>query len=1096
MGRSAGGSDSGRDRSRGSLGLPLLRVEDAFQDWLHQATSVLQESQRLQTSVADQLEELAEPGSARPQGPGLAYVIYDVETGHAFADEFVRRLEALYPSTAGRVFVEHPQQRLRRAEILSPFLGQPPEMRKAQQGRKPKQRPELKPEDAVRALFDLFDSDKDERLSPEEWRKCCLKLTEWAATPIEKAVRNAHLLFETLSRNSGYIQFDGFLSQFFRVESEFGFSRKDLISLFEQDLLTNMTPKERAQASVVIVAVTSRAAFEADVCADDLEYFRMRHEQDPSLRWVFLQHKRVVPVLLPLLDACPDFLRQLLGATAPPRAASGPAKSRPDASQTQPEPTGVVNVLEYLPDLGDLLTHAFIRSYHDALRITSEVEREYCSNVSQIVQRPQDGRETHLLVAFDRRKKGLLHSWNVVRSLRRFCRAHLPWVTVCTFSHILLEHRLKKIPPGSRVCVVIIVTPQSLNSLDVGMDIHDAARWNVSAMQIYDVHTSPTLWTEFDRAPDSIKPRLAGPYQVPFLESYGIGPSTLCVLTRLFNGGQATMLMAGEDGELTQTKEVKKAHKDEIEPVKSDVLLIRFSKVGGDWGYELRSQLLDQAPLLKIVTDFHAELERDRLLDMVQHTKVLCVLLSEERPPQEVLAAAKRSKVCVLLLQDVHEPITVDAEDLRWCPQAGLFPVLPGCEHAATVIRQWTVPKTRVVDCGQLCALLAPELQRPTAQQGALSCLANALSSQSGEELCAELAKRQVVPQMLAAATQAAPRTDGPAIATELLRALEKCLELDPDATRATAGLKEALQQLRHVHAHEVGLAARLGTFQQSCRAGGGKVSDHVRELTLEKFEEELDQKETHLKHAVHSAAILMDVEVFLQRLHGERGKEEDDLKDECVQRVKESQDALQQLQAEVSKELAGLQQQLQEIEVTYMATIPKYANLKTDLGKLAQQKNMPPAVGPSLEMLLWLLVGIDPAVDYFESDMRPRDVTWVGLRKLIYDPDRFLLSVKDLAKEYRQIPARNLARVKDLLEQNPKNTTLLDTTFLHALCGLVVSLADKSIEVQAVEHASALMARAKLDISELLAAVEFGTKKKKKQGTHGAHHGAHHAHH
>merc|ERR1719262_62651 len=110
------------------------------------------------------------------------------------------------------------------------------------------------------------------------------------------------------------------------------------------------------------------------------------------------------------------------------------------------------------------MMHTFIRAYHGTLGITDRAGSEYYDHTSTLLRRPDDGRETHLLVAFDRRKKGLLTSWKVVRSLRRFCRAHMPWVAVDTFSHVLLEHRLRAIPSGARVAVLIVVTPEALTS--------------------------------------------------------------------------------------------------------------------------------------------------------------------------------------------------------------------------------------------------------------------------------------------------------------------------------------------------------------------------------------------------------------------------------------------------------------------------------------------------------------------------------------------------------------------------------------------------------------------------------------------------------
>merc|ERR1719399_156517 len=392
------------------------------------------------------------------------------------------------------------------------------------------------------------------------------------------------------------------------------------------------------------------------VCVDDFAFFENRRKIEPpgSISFALVQHKRYVPALLPYLSDAPDFLKELLGGLGAPRPNSAPWKTKVNGEQ---EKVSECMIFEWLPDLSDLLVHTFIRAYHGTLGITNKASPEYTQHVSTLLNRPDDGRETHLLVAFDRRKKGLLTSWKVVRSLRRFCREHMPWVAVDTFSHVLLEHRLRGIPLGSRVCIVIVVTPEALSSLDIHMDIHDAALTNTSAMCVYDFQASGNRWKEYTSAPDAVKPQLASSFDVPFLESYGIGPSCLGVVQRMWKGGMAPM----GDGETAVKKTKHSSKTTDVHPVVSQYLIVRFGRTGGDWGFNLRAMLLDQAPSALVIADFHGEITDERTLeDMAGHTKVLCVLVDslaglQSEAAQLALATAQKTNVRVALLQDARQ---------------------------------------------------------------------------------------------------------------------------------------------------------------------------------------------------------------------------------------------------------------------------------------------------------------------------------------------------------------------------------------------------------------------------------------------------------
>merc|ERR1719160_340572 len=312
------------------------------------------------------------------------------------------------------------------------------------------------------------------------------------------------------------------------------------------------------------------------------------------------------------------------------------------------------------------MAHAFIRAYHEQLGISDLAAAEYTAHTSTIVDRPSDGRETHLLVAFDRRKHGLLTSWRVVRGLRRFCRAHMPWVSVDTYSHVLLEHRIKQIPAGSRVCVLVVVTPASLDSCDIAMDLADAARFNTNAMCVYDFAKSSNKWKEFQKASASVRPQLATTFDVPFLESYGIGPSCLNVVRRLWRV-PVQLAMDGEGEMPAKKSKKKKGSADGVDPIASEFLMLRFARSGGDWGYDVRARLLDHLPHAAIISDFHGEIDSlEEIVELACHTNVLCVLLSPGVATSELLAAAlhaaRRHPVKVALFQHVRESLDLVAE--------------------------------------------------------------------------------------------------------------------------------------------------------------------------------------------------------------------------------------------------------------------------------------------------------------------------------------------------------------------------------------------------------------------------------------------------
>merc|ERR1719174_750941 len=144
------------------------------------------------------------------------------------------------------------------------------------------------------------------------------------------------------------------------------------------------------------------------------------------------------------------------------------------------------------------------------------------------------------------------------------------------------------------------------------MDIHDAALTNTTAMCVYDFQASGNRWKEYTAAPDAVKPQLASSFDVPFLESYGIGPSCLGVVQRMWKGSGAPLGGEGEGGH-----RAKKSHSKttDVHPVVSQYLLARFGRTGGDWGFNLRAMLLDKAPSALVIADFHGEITAPRTLE-------------------------------------------------------------------------------------------------------------------------------------------------------------------------------------------------------------------------------------------------------------------------------------------------------------------------------------------------------------------------------------------------------------------------------------------------------------------------------------------------
>ena len=147
-------------------------------------------------------------------------------------------------------------------------------------------------------------------------------------------------------------------------------------------------------------------------------------------------------------------------------------------------------------------------------------------------------------------------------------------------------------------------------------------------------------------------------------------------------------------------------------------------------------------------------------------------------------------------------------------------------------------------------------------------------------------------------------------------------------------------------------------------------------------------------------------------------------------------------------------------------ADIVKYAELRKELQQLATHKSMPSGVGDILRMFCWLFVNVDPTVEALPTGA-PTDMSWVAMRKLVADPDRFIASFQQLAKSYMHVPSLNLGRARELYTEEPPKSTLINTQMLMSTLGTILTMAELAMDQKVLEYVSAQIRDARADVLE-----------------------------
>jgi len=153
--------------------------------------------------------------------------------------------------------------------------------------------------------------------------------------------------------------------------------------------------------------------------------------------------------------------------------------------------------------------------------------------------------------------------------------------------------------------------------------------------------------------------------------------------------------------------------------------------------------------------------------------------------------------------------------------------------------------------------------------------------------------------------------------------------------------------------------------------------------------------------------------------------------------------------------------------EVMAQAEVTRvYADLRKELTQLATHKSMPSGVGDILRMFCWLFVNVDPTVEALPTGA-PTDMSWVAMRKLVADPDRFIASFQQLAKSYMHVPSLNLGRARELYTEEPPKSTLINTQMLMSTLGTILTMAELAMDQKVLEYVSAQIRDARADVLE-----------------------------
>jgi len=307
----------------------------------------------------------------------------------------------------------------------------------------------------------------------------------------------------------------------------------------------------------------------------------------------------------------------------------------------------------------------------------------------------------------------------------------------------------------------------------------------------------------------------------------------------------------------------------------------------------------------------------------------------------------------------------------------------------------------------------------------------------------------------------------------------------------------DTLVLLKKEHGFHPDLPKRILAFVRKIRGPQEKYDPEIERRALQAYEQVFGSAENLVKQAEQSAMVLSDLYCagFHEPAHAHGKKharpavsmrfgghahrdhadhEEADahkLHEEHIGKLHAAADGLHKLQQEVAAGGAHCEPRLAELEVEYGGNLARYPDLRKDTQACASQKSPSPQIARVLEIFAILFASVDPIVDTVDTGM-PRDLSWMGLRKMISDPDRFIATLKALGKKpkYMSILPRNHARARELHSQDLPSgakTTLVDVKLLWAVIGTILDMVDIATEHRTIKYVTQHLGDVHADVKQ-----------------------------
>jgi hypothetical protein len=613
-------------------------------------------------------------------------------------------------------------------------------------------------------------------------------------------------------------------------------------------------------------------------------------------------------------------------------------------------------------------------------------------------------------------------------------------------------------------------------------------------MCVYDFQKSNNRWKEFALASGEVKPRLATTFDMPFLDSYGIGPSCLGVVQRMWK----TPVFEVDSEDAPVVKRKHKLKDSGPEPVVSDYLLMRFTSSGGDWGYNFRSLLLDQLPRAAVIADFHAEITGEaEIEDMVRHTKVLVVLLSSDvsSPMLEfAIAHAVHANVKIAVMQHVREYVDVEVAGIKFAKDrfgsAHFFPIVRDHTKAVEILTTFT--RSGELTLRQVQHLVAPLAKEATTAPGqVLSALGNALVTASGPMYAQAVG--DVLPSVLKACLDLAnfSARDGTPSAEQLIRVLHRVIEHGVDVAHVDtdASVRTSVRKLRIAHGLHPTLPKRFQALLRAFRVGDVDndlevqrkgQADHTQVFTECRGIQAQVENAAQLLEDLFAAGFTPHGDSKRRRSyaaakHAEAKEQHDEgakLYNEHRAQLESYAQVLSDMAAQIAQQIPAVAQRMADNEINIQRNIALLADLRKEVTALSSQKQNPQALTPLLLLFAHTLAGMDPTVDQLPTGA-PRDTTWLSLRKMFSDPDRFIQSLKSIGKAEQPdgfvMPTVNRLKAREILEGEMPKSSAFNVPMMWSIIGSCLDMADLALEVRVYSYVNRFLKDAYEDVMDVL---------------------------